>query len=227
MKKLKKPSKKLLVLIVFVVVAGLLVAWHVANHGKNSDGTKANLSGNNRSNFLKLSDENVVLTNKAINAMLDESADAESQKTAAYNNAQELGGAIKALYSTDTETTFNKTWKVYMDQAFVYAAASKKGDEAAKTTALNTINTGYTVPLSQYLSKLNPAITEVTVRAGLAQHAAYMLQMAGEHAQGKLAQETADLQQDRALTKTVFGVIADGIKHGKASDPNKRTYKKL
>lgn len=164
-----------------------------------------------RANLVTLGVEHMTLTDQAIDGALDSSPNATQTAAALYKNGTDIGAAVGSVYGTAAQTTFNSVWKLHLDQFVNYAVADSKGDQAGKTTALNTIQTGYTKPLAQYLAKANPNINEADLESALNDHVIMTAQMIDAHVQGKYADEASQLGLANQHIEGIFSNLASAI----------------
>jgi hypothetical protein len=147
------------VVVAVVVVAGVgvVVATHKSNKttvtmaASSMTGITASEESLNNT-LVTLGLQHMTLTDQAVDAALDGNKDATALATSLYANANDIGAAVGSVYGSSAQTTFDSVWKLHLDQFVAYAEADAAGNATAKQTALNTINTGYTIPLSQYLA---------------------------------------------------------------------------
>ena len=204
-------------LAVVAVILGLVLGFSfakVADNNKIKDAqapTTSTKAADLRANLVTLGLEHMTLTDQAVDAALDGSANAKATGAALYANGNDIGAAVGSVYGKDAETTFNSVWKLHLDQFVNYAVADSKGDAAAKQAALNAIDTGYTKPLSQYLAKANPNLPESALETALGEHVDMTAQMIDDHVQGKYADEAALLNSANSHIATIFSTLAGAI----------------
>lgn len=173
--------------------------------------TSATKAADLRSTLVKLGLEHMALTNQAVDAALDGSANAEATGAALYANGNDIGAAVGSVYGKEAETTFNSVWKLHLDEFVKYAVASKTGDTAGKAAALEAISTGYTKPLSAYLAKANPNLPEETLQGALNDHVMMTAQMIDYHVEGKYAEEAKELAMANDHIEGLFSTLAGAI----------------
>jgi len=155
--------------------------------------------------------QHMTLTDQAIDATLDGNKDASALDTALYANGNTIGATVGSVYGSSAQTTFDSVWKLHLDQFVNYAVADSQGNAAGKQAALNAIQTGYTVPLAQYLAKANPNLPESTLQTLLSQHVAMTAQIIDDHVQGNYTKEASDMNSaDQMMTK-IFSTLAGAI----------------
>lgn len=207
------------VAIIMLVVGGLIGfgITKAATHNNDSQiqasqtPTTDTKAADLRSNLVTLGVEHMSLTNQAIDGALDGSPNASKTAAALYQNGNDIGTAVGSVYGNDAETTFDSVWKLHLDQFVKYAVASSKGDSKSKKAALDTIETGYTKPLAQYLAKANPNIDEAALESALADHVAMTAKMIDEHVQGKYADEASELTMANQHIEGIFSSLAGAI----------------
>ncbi|HWT55445.1 MAG TPA: hypothetical protein VN031_00240 [Candidatus Microsaccharimonas sp.] len=212
------------VAIIVALVVGLGVGFGVTKASDN--GSKNNLkkqvttatapsaatkAADLRSALVKLGVEHMTLTDQAVDAALDGSADADATGAALYKNGTDIGAAVGSVYGKDAETTFNSVWKLHLDEFVKYAVASKTGDDAGKKAALDAIDSGYTKPLAQYLAKANPNLPEATLEGALGDHVSMTAQMIDYHVQGNYTAEANELAMANDHIEGIFSTLATGI----------------
>jgi hypothetical protein len=207
------------VAVVMLIIGGLV--GYAISHGSqnnlkkqvasaqvpNSDTKAADL----RANLVTLGVEHMILTDQAVDGALDGSPNAAQTGAALYQNGNNIGAAVGSVYGSSAQSTFDSVWKLHLDQFVNYAVADSKGDQAAMTTALNTIKTGYTVPLSQYLAKANPNISESGLQSLLTDHVSMTAQMIDDHVKGKYADEASELTMANQHIEGIFSTLAGAI----------------
>ena len=204
--------------IAVAVVIGLVVGFaggRVMNNHKNNNAssvpTSATKAADLRSSLVTLGLQHMALTNTAVDAALDGSKTADASGAALYANGNDIGAAVGSVYGKAAETTFDGVWKLHLDQFVNYAVASSKGDDAAKKAALDTISTGYTKPLAQYLAKANPNLPEATLESVLDDHVQMTAAMIDDHVAGKYADEQSELKMANQHIEGIFSTLAGAI----------------
>ena len=203
--------------VVVAVIVSLVIGYAGARLADNNkikaaqNPTSTTSAADLRANLVTLGVEHMSLTDQAVDAALDGSPNAASTGAALYANGNDIGKAVGSVYGTSAQTTFDAVWKLHLDQFVNYAVADSKGDAAGKTTALNAIQTGYTVPLAQYLAKANPNLPEGALQTDLSDHVAMTAQMIDDHVQGKYADEAAELTQANQHIEGIFSTLAGAI----------------
>jgi hypothetical protein len=193
-----------------------LVSNHTENNLKKQIGTSQAPSSDTkasdlRANLVTLGVEHMSLTDQAVTGALDGSPNAAQTAASLYKNGNDIGAAVGSVYGPSAQSTFDSVWKLHLDQFVAYAVADSKNDSAGKTAALNAIQTGYTKPLSQYLAKANPFITESTLEAALSDHVAMTAQMIDSHVQGKYADEASQLSAANQHIEGIFSSLSSAI----------------
>lgn len=164
-----------------------------------------------RANLVALGVEHMTLTDQAVDAALDGSPNAAASGAELYANGDSIGAAVGSVYGDSAKTTFNTVWKLHLDEFVKYAVASKTGDAAGKQTALDTIQTQYTIPLAQYLAKANPNLPEAALQTALSDHVAMTAKMIDDHVAGDYTAEAAELDMANTHMVGLFSTLADGI----------------
>jgi hypothetical protein len=200
MKVINNESGNVAIIVVGLIV-GLVIGFtigRVMNDNKkttamsSTTGITASAEALNN-NLVTLGIDHMTLTDQAIDATLDGNKDATAFDTALYANGNTIGAAVGSVYGSSAQTTFDSVWKLHLDQFVNYAVADSKNDAAGKTAALNAIQTGYTVPLAQYLAKANPNISESALQTELTDHVTMTAQMIDDHVQGNYTAEASEL----------------------------------
>lgn len=215
--KLSKQESGNVGMIAVALIVGLVIgfaALRITDNKKtvtSSAPSSATKAADLRSDLVTLGVEHMILTDQAVNAALDGSANATATAAALYSNGNDIGAAVGSVYGKSAETTFDSVWKLHLDQFVAYAVADSKHDEAGKTAALNTIASGYTKPLSQFLAKANPNLPEATLESVLGDHVAMTAVMIDDHVQGKYADEATELNMANKHIAGIFSTLAGGI----------------
>ena len=220
----KSSSKNNMGLIIIVLIIGLLIGFGItkamdSSSKKNlqnqlsmvNQPTSSSKASDLRANLVTLGVAHMMLTNQAVNAALDGSSDASATAASLYANGNSIGAAVGSVYGQSAQQTFDQVWKLHLDQFVAYAVASSKNDTAGKTAALNTISTGYTKPLAQYLAKANPNIDEGQLEAALADHVSMTAQIIDDHVHGNYTQEATDLTAANTHIAGIFSILAGSI----------------
>lgn len=202
--------------VVVALIVGLVIgrAIHKAPIASNSTNTSANITPTTESlnnTLVTLGIDHMTLTDQAVDAALDGSPDASALEAALYANGNSIGTAVGSVYGSAAATKFDAVWKIHLDQFVAYAVADKEGNTAAMQTALNTIQTQYTVPLSQFLAGANPNLPEATLQTDLSQHVAMTAQMIDDHVKGNYTAEASELNQGNTMITAIFSTLAGGI----------------
>ena len=209
----------IVVAVVMLVVGGLAGFGITKAADKNNKTTtsttaaptSATKAADLRSTLVTLGLEHMTLTDQAVDAALDGTANATATGAALYSNGNDIGAAVGSVYGKPAETTFDSVWKLHLDDFVKYAVADKKGDDAGKTAALNDIATNYTKPLAQYLAKANPNLPEATLEGALTDHVQMTATMIDDHVQGNYTAEAAELNMANTHIAGLFSTLAEGI----------------
>lgn len=207
--KIPRRRRVTIILAVLALVAGGCAYFIVKNNNDESKKQETGLKQEDRAKLVNLGEVHMNTVNKAFGAAIDGSADAESLRASLYKNGNEISDSMGEVYGDEAKNKFDEAWKIYIDQFFAYIDASKKNDAQGKEVALQTINDGYTHALTSYIAKINPATTDITLRAGLAEHVAGTLRMVEAHLKGDRVTEEAELQAANSHIKAVFGFLGD------------------
>jgi hypothetical protein len=214
-----KPQSMNIGMMIIIVVIGLAIGFGIAKAtNKKTTTASANTSASVTPSAEKLDNtlvtlgvDHMTLTDQAVDAALDGSPNANATATALYANGNDIGAAVGSVYGKSAETTFDSVWKLHLDQFVNYAVADKEGNAAAKQTALNTIQTGYTVPLAQFLAKANPNLPENVVQSDLTDHVAMTAMMIDDHVQGNYTAEQSELNMANTHITGIFSTLAGAI----------------
>jgi hypothetical protein len=215
-----QPSSTNITMIVVSVVVALAIGFGIgalAFHKKSTttkttstaDITPSAEALNN--SLVTLGIDHMTLTDQAIDAALDGSPDATATSAALYANGNAIGAAVGSVYGSAAQTTFDSVWKLHLDQFVNYAVADKEGNATAKAAALSAIQTGYTVPLAQYLAKANPYLPEATLQSLLSNHVAMTATMIDDHVQGNYTAEASELNMANSSITQIFSTLAGAI----------------
>lgn len=213
-----------------VGIVGLLVGglggWWVASmnmsddHGMNMNGSTsvsedkpnaATKAADLRATLVALGVEHMDLTYAAVASTLNATKSAEADGADLYKNGTDIGAAIGSIYGKEAEDTFNKVWKLHLDQFVAYAMAASKNDEAGKKAALDKIDSQYTKPLAAYLAKANPNLPEDVLYKGLKSHVDMTAVMIDNEAKGDYAAATKLRDKAADHLRDLFSTLATGI----------------
>lgn len=203
-----------IVVAVVMLVVGGLVGVGIGRSTKTNKVPSTDVTASAQTldnNLVTLGMQHMDLTDAAVDAALDGNKDASAIGAQLYANGNNIGAAVGSVYGSSAQSTFDQVWKLHLDQFVAYAEADAKGDSNAKQAALNTINTGYTIPLAKFLANANPNLPENTVQTLLSQHVAMTAQIIDDHVQGNYQKEASDLNSaDQMITK-IFSTLAGAI----------------
>lgn len=197
-----------------VVIVALLIGLGFGHAIRKTKTTSTGITSSAEAldnTLVTLGVDHMTLTDQAVDAALDGSPDATATGAALYANGNTIGAAVGSIYGSSAQSTFDAVWKIHLDQFVNYAVADKEGNAAAMQTALNTINTQYTIPLAQYLAKANPYLPEATLQTDLSQHVAMTAQMIDDHVKGNYTAEASELNQGNTMIAGIFSTLAGGI----------------
>jgi hypothetical protein len=215
----KKSSMTVTAIVVLVV--GLVIGFGITkamdnNHYKKQLAsatvpTTTTKADDLRTSLVTLGIDHMTLTDQAVDAALDGSPDATATGAALYANGNTIGATVGSVYGTSAQTTFDSVWKLHLDQFVNYAVADKEGNAAGKQAALNAIQTGYTIPLAQYLAKANPFISESSLQSALTDHVMMTATMIDDHVQGNYTAEANELSMANTHIAGLFSSLAQAI----------------
>lgn len=200
--------------IVVAVVIGLAVGFGVGHMSKKAVAKTTGVTTSAEAlsnNLVTLGVEHMTLTDQAIDGALDGSPNASATAAALYANGNAIGSAVGSVYGASAEKTFDSVWKLHLDEFVKYAVADKTGDSAGKTAALAAIQSGYTVPLAQYLAKANPNLSESVLQTDLSDHVAMTATMIDDHVQGNYTAEASELTMANQHIAGIFSTLASAI----------------
>jgi uncharacterized membrane protein YeaQ/YmgE (transglycosylase-associated protein family) len=218
--KLSKNESGNAAFIVVAVVVGLVIGFTA---GKVLDKKKTVTVTNNTSTGITASAEgldntlvtlglqHMTLTDQAVDAALDGSSDATALGTALNTNGTDIGAAVGSVYGASAQKTFDTVWQYHLNQFVAYAVADKEGNATAKQTALNNINSNYTIPLAKYLAAANPNLPESVLQTALSDHVAMTATMIDDHVQGNFTAEQAELNMADTHIQSLFSTLAGAI----------------
>lgn len=217
-----KKFPKRVALLILVIAALALGAFLVTKQDKpNKNGTTADVSGANRQNALSLADKSVTLTAAAIKADLSRARDVGSKKQAAYDNATQLGEAVKDLYDSKTQAKFNTYWKAYEDGLFKYAEAAKKNDQVGMGNAAQVINFKFAKPLGSLIHQVNPTVPALTLQSVFQVSSQQFQQGIQALANGNENAFNSSIKDLQSTTKFGFTTLIDGVKKSKSGQTQK------
>jgi hypothetical protein len=202
------------VMLIVGLVIGLAGGYAIGHHKKSTSTNTANVTPSALAldnTLVNLGVDHMTLTDQAVDAALDGSPDASATAAALYANGNDIGAAVGSVYGSSAQTTFDSVWKLHLDQFVNYAVADKEGNATAKTAALNAIQTGYTIPLAQYLAKANPYLPENTLQTDLSDHVAMTATMIDDHVQGNYTAEASELNMANQHITGIFSTLASAI----------------
>jgi hypothetical protein len=164
-----------------------------------------------RASLVSMGTDHMTLTYTAVSSALQGMKSADADKAELIQNGHDIGAAVGSVYGKDAETTFNKVWDIHLTEFVNYAVASSKGDEAAKQTALSTIDSQYTHPLAAYLAKANPNLPEDALYSALKEHVDMTAVMIDDEAKGDYT--AAEQQRDMGVKhlQGLMTTLAGGI----------------
>lgn len=218
--KLTEKLKKINIGKTDAVVIGALIVGGVAGiaitkvANLNGPGTDFEQTTNTpasdlRANSVSFAIKHTALVNKATAGIIDGSKDVDASKAAAYNSIAEISSAYGSINGKEDEAKFNDAWKTYLDQIFIYADASKRGDASAKQAALDAIAIGYTKPQEEYFAKAG--VPESVLKTAFADYVYMMTKIVDNHAAGKYTEETAVIGEANGHLEGVFSMLAESI----------------
>ena len=155
--------------------------------------------------------EHMDLTYSAVASTLNGTKSAKADGADLYKNGTDLGAAVGSIYGDEAETTFNKVWKLHLDEFVNYAVAASKNDDAGKKKALDSIDANYTKPLAAYLAKANPNLPEDVLYKGLKSHVDMTAVMIDNEAKGDYTAATKLRDEGADHLSSLFSTLADGI----------------
>jgi sulfur transfer complex TusBCD TusB component (DsrH family) len=207
--------------MVVMLILGLLVGFGITAIVEHSHynkklaaatvPTSATKAADLRTTLVTLGIDHMTLTDQAVDAALDGNADATALGTSLYANGNDIGAAVGSVYGASAQKTFDAVWKIHLDQFVDYAVADKEGNTAAMQTALNTIQTQYTIPLSKYLASANPNISESALQTELSDHVAMTATMIDDHVKGNYTAEANELSMANTHIATLFSGLSAAI----------------
>lgn len=213
------------VAVIVGLVVGGLGGWWIADmnnmNGDHDSMSSMGVSEGNPNASTKAADlratlvgagvEHMDLTYAAVAATLNESPSAAADGADLYKNGTDLGAAIGSIYGEEAEMTFNKVWKLHLDQFVAYAGAAAQNDDAAKKAALDKIDAEYTKPLAAYLADANPNLPEETLYDGLKSHVDMTAVMIDNVAKGDFEAATKLRDEGADHLTGLFSTLAAGI----------------
>lgn len=202
---------------VIALIIGLAGGYAIGQSGKKS--TESNSSstatsakaGDLRANLVSMGVQHQELTQKAVDAALDASPDAEAAKAQLIQNGQDISNAVGSVYGQAAGKKFNDIWNVHLNDFVTYAVASKSGDEAAKSAALQHIDANYTKPISKLLAGANPNLPQADLESAFKQHIDMTAQTIDLHVKGDYKAEQALIVQSSDHLKMLMSTLAGAI----------------
>lgn len=178
------------------------------SEGKPNAATKA---ADLRATLVAFGVEHMDLTYSAVASTLNATPSAEADGADLYKNGTDLGAAVGSIYGEEVETTFNKVWKLHLDEFVNYAVAASKDDDAGKKKALDSIDANYTKPLAAYLAEANPNLPEDVLYDGLKSHVDMTAVMIDNEAKGDYTAATKLRDEGADHLSELFSTLAAGI----------------
>jgi uncharacterized membrane-anchored protein YhcB (DUF1043 family) len=163
-----------------------------------------------RSNLVTLGVEHMTLTDQAVDAALDGNADASALSTALIANGNDIGAAVGSVYGTAAQKQFDAIWLIHLQQFVAYAVADKEGNTTAMQTALNTIQSQYTIPISKLLGGAT-GLPVSAVQTDLSSHIAMTATMIDDHVKGNYTAEASQLNMANTGIANIFSTLAEAI----------------
>ncbi len=164
-----------------------------------------------RATMVNFGVEHMDLTYDAVSSALQATDSAEADQAALIQNGEDLAAAVGSFYGEDAEKTFDKVWKLHLNQFVAYAVASSKNDEQAKKAALDKIDAEYTKPLSAYLAKANPNLPEEVLYSSLKEHVDMTAVMIESQAGGDYTKAQDQRNKGVEHMQMLFSTLSDGI----------------
>lgn len=215
-----KSSMGLYVMAIVVLVIGLGAGYGIAkahdNHTKTASTSVTSQPASSKAaglqaSLVTLGVQHMDLTNQAIDAALDGSADAASLKAALIANGTEISTAIGSVYGQAAQTQFQTLWNTHLTDFVNYAVAGKTGNAAAKTAALADIDANYTKPIAKLLSGANPNLPQATLETAFSDHVSMTAAVIDDHVAGNYVKEASDqlmaVHHIQGLMSTLAGAI--------------------
>ncbi len=204
---------------IVTLIVGALLGFGITKATDNNDTTSMGTmsmstsakASDLRANLVTLGVNHMNYTDQAVDAALDGSPNAEQIGALLYQNGNDIGAAVGSVYGKDAETTFDKVWKLHLDDFVKYAVAGSKSDDAGKQAALTDIQNNYTKPLAQYLAKANPNLPEATLESALAEHVDMTAKMIDLHNAKDYAGEAKQLDMANKHIEGLMSTLAAGI----------------
>jgi hypothetical protein len=164
-----------------------------------------------RASLVSLGVQHMDLTDQAVDAALDGTANATATKADLIANGESISAAIGSVYGQAAQTQFQTLWNNHLTDFVDYAVADKTGDAAGKTAALNDIATNYTTPISKLLAGANPNLPLTTLETEFGDHVTMTAQMIDDHVQGNYTAETQERQMADQHMEGLMSTLADAI----------------
>lgn len=218
-----KTTAAIVTLVIGLLVGGG-VGWAIADMNKSNSSnssssmsmsdskpTSATKAADLRASLVDFGVAHMDLTYAAVASTLNATPSAKADGAALYKNGTDIGAAIGSIYGKDAETTFNKVWKLHLDEFVNYAVASSKKDTAGQKKALDSIDANYTKPLAAYLAKANPNLPEDVLYKGLKGHVDMTAVMIDDEAKGDYAAAQQLRNEGADHLRDLFSTLAGGI----------------
>lgn len=203
---------------VVTLIIGLAIGygvWHKKDNNVSTNNSTTisatTKAADLRATLVSLGVQHQELTHKAVDAALDGSPDADAAKAQLIKNGQDISAAVGSVYGQAAGQKFDDIWNVHLNDFVKYAVASKTGDDAAKTAALQDIDANYTKPISKLLSGANPNLPEATVENLFKEHIDMTAQAIDDHVKGDYAAEQALVEQSSAHIRDIMSALSGAI----------------
>lgn len=199
---------------VALIIVGFAAGYTIANREDDqiSSKTVGSTEKAYKDKLVKLGAKDASLTAQAVDALvLKDSKNEKEFKQSLYKNADELGVTFGEALGDQFKADFTKDWKVYLDQVFIYAKATKDKDEVSRQKSKAAIAEQSVAPLSRLFAASISGVNETTIRTGLEAYSSNITQSIDGLVKKDVSEKTAALQAADEQAKIFFGFLGDKI----------------
>lgn len=204
--------------VIVALVIGLAAGFGVGHAGSNKNDdhhmtmqASTTKASDLRADLVSLGVQHQELAQRAVDAAMDGSPDADAVKAQLIQNGKDISDAVGSVYGQAAGQKFNDTWNVHLVDFVKYATAAKSGDEAGKQAAAQDIDANYTKPISKLLASANPNLPEQTLESAFREHIDMTAQAVDDHAKGDYQAEQALIVKSNDHIKMLMSILAGAI----------------
>jgi hypothetical protein len=214
-----KVSRKALLVVAAIVVAivlvgaGVLIGRETEHEGLTATDKKQSAPpmADLRTAMTVAAVQHGDLLNRAVNAKIDGSKDADALKQALDSDTENVSAPFSGYYGSATTASVNKAYKAYHEGAFAYAEAAKRGDTTEQQNIVTKLNADYSSVITDAIAKINPKTDKLLVKSGFAITVSNTAEMINAHVKGDTAQETNQVHSLGLQFKSLYEVITQNM----------------